>query len=67
MYANNLIGSYQPKSWACLLAGYGVFPPLRASENNDHYKSPHDMAQLADFIRRCGLNFKKHNELLRLT
>jgi 2-polyprenyl-6-methoxyphenol hydroxylase-like FAD-dependent oxidoreductase len=67
MYANNLIGSYQPKSWACLLAGYGVFPPLRASENNDHYKSPYDMAQLADFIRRCGLNFKKHNELLRLT
>jgi tryptophan 6-halogenase len=31
---------------------------------HSNYKSPHDMDQLADFIRRCGLNFKKHNELL---
>lgn len=64
MYMNNLVGSYQPKSWACLLAGYGVFPPLECAEMNAHDKSPQDMAQLADFIRRCGLNFKKHNELL---
>lgn len=64
MYANNLVGSYQPKSWACLLAGYGVFPPLKADEKNTQIKSVQDMAQLADFIRRCGLNFKKHNELL---
>ena len=64
MYANNLIGSYQPKSWACLLAGYGVFPPLRKDERNTQVKSSHDMAQLTDFIRRCGLNFKQHNELL---
>ena len=64
MYTNNLTVSYQPKSWACLLAGYGFLPPLDASAMSGHYKSPHDMDQLADFIRRCGLNFKKHNELL---
>lgn len=60
MYMNNLVGSYQPKSWACLLAGYGVFPPVKSGD----YKSAHDLDQLADFIRRCGLNFKKHNDLL---
>ncbi len=64
MSAHNLEGSYQAKSWACLLAGYGVLPPLELNEKNIHYNSPHDMDQLADFIRRCGLNFKSHNELL---
>lgn len=64
MHLHNLEGSYQAKSWACLLAGYGIFPPLELNERNVNYKPPHDMAQLADFIRRCGLNFKTHNELL---
>jgi hypothetical protein len=67
MYTNNLAVSYQPKSWACLLAGYGFLPPLDVGAMSGHYKSPHDMDQLADFIRRCGLNFKKHNELLTST
>lgn len=64
IYMNNLIGSYQPKSWACLLAGCGVFPPLKLDEKTTQFKPAHDMALVADFIRRCGLNFKKHNELL---
>ena len=64
VYAHNLHGSYQPKSWACLLAGYGVFPKLDPGKMNADYRSPHDMDQLADFIRRCGLNFKIHNEIL---
>lgn len=64
MYMNNLVGSYQPKSWACLLAGYGVFPPLMSDQKNAPFKTGQDMEQLADFIRRCGLNFKSHNELL---
>lgn len=64
MHLNNLEGSYQAKSWACLLAGYGVLPPLELSAMYIHYNSQHDMDQLADFIRRCGLNFKKHNDLL---
>lgn len=64
MHANNLVGSYQPKSWACLLAGYGVFPPAGLHHANARFQSPYDLAQMADFIRRCGLNFKNHNELL---
>lgn len=64
MHTHNLGGSYQPKSWACLLAGYGLFPPLKANKPGENYNPPYDMDQLADFIRRCGLNFKKHNELL---
>ncbi len=66
MYMNNLTGSYQPKSWACLLAGYGVFPALSQNSINDQYASTQNMAQLADFIRRCGLNFKSHNEQLNI-
>lgn len=64
MHAHNLAGSYQPKSWACLLAGYGVFPTADLREANTSFQSPYDLAQMADFIRRCGLNFKNHNELL---
>lgn len=64
MHKYNLIGSYQPKSWACLLAGYGVFPDMDLNGGYDQFKSPYDMEQVFDFIRRCGLNFKKHNELL---
>jgi len=37
---------------------------MKPSDINAQYRSPYDMDQLADFIRRCGLNFKIHNELL---
>ncbi len=63
MHAYGLEGSYQAESWACLLAGYGVFPTL-TGRSATQYKSRHDMAKLSDFIRRCALNFKKHNELI---
>lgn len=64
MQANHLGGSYQPKSWACLLAGYGVFPPLRSSAAKPTADASQEQDQLADFIRRCSLNFRPHNELL---
>ena len=64
IHIHGLSGSYQAKSWACLLAGYGVFPALESSKVNTDYRPPHDMDQLADFMRRCGLNFKIHNEIL---
>lgn len=63
MRVHNLEGSYNTRSWACLLAGHGIFPQL---SDNQSYRSPHDMDQLTDFIRRCGLNFKKHNDLLSI-
>lgn len=64
MHKYNLAGSYHPKSWACLLAGYGVFPKLHREQSVDYSAYQQELEGLNDFIRRCGLNFKKHNELL---
>ncbi|MFC3115725.1 tryptophan halogenase family protein [Cellvibrio fontiphilus] len=64
MYEQQLVASYQPKSWACLLAGYGVFPPLNTAPQNTLTSSSQGHAQVADFIRRCGLNFPAHQTLL---
>ncbi|WP_041522573.1 tryptophan halogenase family protein [Gilvimarinus agarilyticus] len=64
MRAQNLDVGYQAKSWACLLAGYGAFPRQRPNKSQARASSHADMEQLADFIRRCGLNFRDHNELL---
>lgn len=64
MHKYNLAGSYHPKSWACLLAGYGVFPKLHKEKSVDYSAYQQELEGLNDFIRRCGLNFKKHNELI---
>ncbi|WP_102797756.1 tryptophan halogenase family protein [Bowmanella denitrificans] len=64
MLKHNLIGSYQPKSWACMLAGYGIFPNRPLQQPADLRAYQQEMATLSDFIRRCGLNFKPHAELL---
>jgi hypothetical protein len=64
MYKYNLAGSYQPKSWACLLAGYGSFPESNNDQSIDYSAHQHELEGLQDFIRRCGLNFKDHNVLL---
>lgn len=64
MHKYNLWGSYQPKSWACLLAGYGVFPNKSSDPTIDYSAHKQEVAEVHDFIRRCGLNFKQHNERL---
>lgn len=65
MHKYNLMGSYQPKSWACMLAGYGVFPTINKKQTADYSAHQHEMEGLHDFIRRCGLNFKSHKDLLQ--
>jgi hypothetical protein len=64
MHRHKLMGSYQPKSWACLLAGYGIFPNKKMGSSIDYSSYQQEIDGMNDFIRRCGLNFKKHNELL---
>ncbi|GGD60708.1 tryptophan halogenase family protein [Lacimicrobium alkaliphilum] len=64
MVKYNLIGAYQPKSWACMLAGYGVFPKVNTNSSIDYSAHQQELEMLRDFIRRCGLNFKRHGELL---
>lgn len=60
----NLWGSYQPKSWACLLAGYGVFPKEFNNRQVDYSAHHQEVSGVKDFIRRCGMNFKNHGDLL---
>ena len=64
MHAHNLVGSYQPKSWACLLAGYGVFSKLKSDDTMLFEQQKNGLKEINEFIRKCGLNFKEHNELL---
>ena len=64
MHKYKLMGSYQAKSWACLLAGYGVFPKINMEQSIDYSQHHQEITALSDFIRRCGLNFKNHHELL---
>lgn len=64
MHKYKLVGSYQPKSWACMLAGYGVFPNKKQNLNVDYSMHHQELETVDDFIRRCGLNFKCHQELL---
>lgn len=64
LHKYQLFGSYQPKSWACLLAGYGVFPKIYSDPATDYTVHQQELAALHDFIRRCGLNFKHHHQVL---
>jgi 2-polyprenyl-6-methoxyphenol hydroxylase-like FAD-dependent oxidoreductase len=66
MYKYNLAGSYHPKSWACLFAGYGVFPKNITNQSVDYSAHQQELEALSDFIRRCALNFKNQHELLTL-
>ena len=64
MHKHKLTSSFPAKSWACLLAGRGVFPQEKMDPSVDYTAYQQEMDDLSDFIRRCGLNFKKHNEIL---
>ncbi len=57
--------SYTAMSWACLLSGYGFFPETRDVEGSDQFAGQVDMNEIDEFIRRCALNFRSQNELLR--
>ena len=54
--AQDIARYYAPLSWGCLLAGYGVFPPVRAEGPELH--------DFADFLARCGGNFPDHAAVL---
>ncbi|QYF91812.1 tryptophan 7-halogenase [Massilia sp. PAMC28688] len=49
-------------SWHCLFAGYGVFPPIAATQPGTgdlHMESGIDR-----FLHGCALNFRRHDECL---
>lgn len=65
MTQQKLGGSYQPKSWACLLAGYGLFPNQSTKMPPNPTQYQQELDSVSDFIRRCGLNFVDHNQCLQ--
>ena len=56
---------YTPRSWYCLLSGYGFYPELREVPGQEQMRSQFDMAEVDEFVRRCALNFRSQNEQLR--
>jgi hypothetical protein len=58
--------SYTPRSWYCLLSGCGFYPELREVAGQEQMQARFDMAEVDEFVRRCGLNFRSQNEQLGL-
>jgi tryptophan 6-halogenase len=61
----NIARFYAPLSWHCLLAGYGTFPDAANITPPGPDIQIFDMAEIDDFIRRCGLNFDDHRARLK--
>jgi tryptophan 6-halogenase len=60
----NISRFYAPLSWHCLLAGYGTFPSDAKLKPPGNDIEQFDLAEAADFLRRCGLNFADHKLVL---
>ena len=58
--------SYTAQSWCCLFAGYGFYPDTRPVPAGHPAASKVDMAEIDDFIGRCSMNFRSHNDQLHL-
>ncbi len=57
--------SYTPRSWYCLLAGYGYYPDIKPESADSEVRKKIDMTEVDEFVRRCALNFRTQNELLQ--
>jgi hypothetical protein len=63
--SKQLRSSYTPRSWYCLLAGYGYFPDIKPDTAGMEMQQKIDMADVDEFVRRCALNFRTQNELVQ--
>jgi hypothetical protein len=57
--------SYTARSWYCLLSGYGYYPDLRQSPDNEPIAQRIDMTEIDEYVWRCALNFRSQNEQLQ--
>jgi hypothetical protein len=57
--------SYTPRSWYCLLSGYGYYPDLREVPGEEQMAGQFDIAEIDEFVRRCAMNFRPQNEQIR--
>ena len=55
---------YNGLSWNCIFAGMGLFPKEEylQTANNSQFQLNHEKTK--DFMSRCALNYKLHNEQL---
>jgi tryptophan 6-halogenase len=60
----NISGYYAPLSWHCLFAGYGTFPDDTKLSLPGNDIQQFDLAQVDEFLRRCALNFRSHDQQL---
>ena len=59
------IDHYYPSvSWHCLLAGYGIYPTEQQLVAPNAQAAKYKLAEIQQFIRRCGLNFQSQRKLL---
>jgi hypothetical protein len=58
--------AYTPRSWYCLLSGYGYFPELRQAPDDGQIARKIDMTEIDEFVRRCALNFRSQSEQLQI-
>lgn len=58
IHRQQLQSHFGAASWHCLLAGYGVFPPL--SENQPGFGDCYKEQGVAQFFAGCALNFATH-------
>lgn len=63
--ARQQIDQYYPSmSWHCLLAGYGIYPDPKQLKAGNAVAEKYDLANIEQFIRRCGLNFVDHRRVV---
>lgn len=53
-------------SWNCLLTGKGIYPSPEQLQPGNELANKHKIEDIREFIRRCALNFRSHNEQLAL-
>jgi glycine/D-amino acid oxidase-like deaminating enzyme len=65
MEQRQIDSTYTAQSWYCLLAGYGFYPETREVPRDHPAFTRVDMAEVDEFVRRCALNFRSHDEQLQ--
>lgn len=53
-------------SWNCLLAGKGIYPNPEQLRPGNELAHKYDMAKMKRYLQGCALNFKPHDERLKL-
>ena len=61
----NIAGYYSPKSWNCLLAGMGLFPPAESLTSAEAPSAQADLDFVDNFIDGCSMNFRSHELMLK--